>query len=80
MAEEKITHNIEFPPAYVDFLYTEMERIFNIPGRETNKYLRSYLQEQYDALENKEGRVSLNAPTIKELKEYIGKKKGIVQE
>ena len=78
MSEGKITHSIELPPAYADFLYTEMERVFNIPGRETNNYLRSYLQEQYDALENKEGKVSLNAPTIEQLKEYISKKKGIV--
>lgn len=74
---DKITQDIEFPPQWLEAAYLEMERVFNIPGRETMAFLQNYLQEQYDALEDKEGKVSLDAPTISQLKEYISKKKGI---
>lgn len=77
MDEETRTQDIKFPPQWMEAVYLEMERVFNMPGRETKEALQSYLQEQYDALENKEGTVNIDAPTISQLKEYILKRKGL---
>lgn len=75
--EETRTQDIKFPQQWMEAVYLEMERVFNMPGRETRDALQSYLQEQYDALENKEGNVNIDAPTISQLKEYILKRKGM---
>ena len=74
MTEETRTQDIKFPQQWMEAVYLEMERVFNMPGRETRDALQSYLQEQYDALENN---VSIDAPTISQLKEYILKRKGM---
>lgn len=77
MDEETRTQDIKFPQQWMEAVYLEMERVFSMHGRETRDWLQSFLQEQYDALENKEGTVNIDAPTISQLKEYILKRKGM---
>lgn len=74
-SEDTRTQDIKFPEQWMQDVYLEMERVFNMLGRETRDVLQNYLQEQYEALENKEGNVNIDAPTISQLKEYILKRK-----
>lgn len=63
--------DIEIPSLWLTAVTKEMERVFNINGTKVRHYLAKYLQEQYDAREDKTGSIKLDMPTVKEFKEYI---------
>ncbi|MCK9530409.1 MAG: hypothetical protein M0R77_07600 [Gammaproteobacteria bacterium] len=69
--EDVRTIDIKIPEQWLEAVSREMERVFNIPKRQTKQYLQEHMQAQYNALENKEGRVSIEVPTVENFKEYI---------
>lgn len=69
--EDRVAEDIQFPPYWMEAIYFEMERVFSIPRRETKQHLTEYFQAQYDALEDKEGVIQLNCPTVEEFIQYV---------
>lgn len=73
MTGENSPQDIVIPEYMMKVIKFEMERTFNMPWREVKEWIQKYLQNQYDNLEDKEGSVKLNFPTLQQLKDYITK-------
>lgn len=71
MENENVAQEITIPDYLAKAFEIEMQRTLNLPWRETLSWIQRYLQNEYDNLENKDGKVVVNFPTLEQLREYI---------
>lgn len=65
---------VEIPENDIKILTQVVEERVKLRPQTTMKYIQQYIQEKYDALEDKDGAVTISVPTPKELLSFIKSK------